>query len=157
MLVHCMCVRKELKNLKRSKAAGGDNLPPGLLKNGATQIAGPLSHIINLLIETAMIPEEWKHALIKTIFKEGSTDDNNNYRPVSILPVISKILERAVYNQVIEYLEGSNLLSRYQFGYRRLRSTDIAASLLLDDITKKVNENKYVTAVFMNLSKLPIY
>lgn len=104
-----------------------------------------------------MIPEEWKHALIKTIFKEGSTDDNNNYRPVSILPVISKILERAVYNQVIEYLEGSNLLSRYQFGYRRLRSTDIAASLLLDDITKKVNENKYVTAVFMNLSKLPIY
>lgn len=146
-------IEKELKKLKRSKATGVDDLPPGLLKDCSSQIAAPLCHIINLSIQTAMIPGEWKHAVVKPIFKKGSTDDNNNYRPISILPVISKILERAVYDQVIEYLEKNNLLSQYQFGYRRLRSTDLAANLLLDDIRKEVDKKKYVAAVFMDLSK----
>jgi len=103
-------VEKQLRNLKRNKSTGGDDLPPGLLKDCATEITQPLSHIINYSLKSAQIPSEWKHALVTPIFKSGSADDNNNYRPISILPALSKILEKCVHHQLMTYLEDNNLL-----------------------------------------------
>ena len=146
-------IEKQLKKLKRNKATGADDLPPGLLKDCASEITQPLCHLINLSLKHSEIPSDWKHALITPIFKSGSTNDPNNYRPISILPILSKILEKSVHQQLMDYLEDNTLLSRNQFGYRRMRSTDLATTLLLDDIRREVDKGKLVGVMFMDLSK----
>ena len=143
----------ELKKLKRSKATGADNLPPGLLKDCAEEISQHVGFLINLSIESAEIPTEWKHALITPILKKGKVNQVDNYRPISVLPTLSKILERAVHTQLIDYLENNFLLSDQQFGYRRKRSTDKAATLFVDNARKAINHGELMGAVFIDLSK----
>ena len=87
-------VEKELKQLKRNKSAGLDNLPPGLLKDSAKFISAPLAHIMNMSIKSTSVPNEWKHAKITPIFKSGTHSQFDNYRPISVLPCCSKILEK---------------------------------------------------------------
>ena len=86
-----------MKKLKRNKATGADDLPTGLLKDCASEISQPLCHLINLSLNRSEIPSDWKHALITKIFKSDFASDNDNYRPISILPILSKILEKSVW------------------------------------------------------------
>ena len=146
-------VERELKKLKRKKSTGLDGIPSGFLKENASTIAGPLSHIINLSLSTSTIPADWKTAKIIPIFKSGQPNDPNNYRPISILPVMSKILERAVHSQLIKYLEDNLLLCKTQFGYRKKRSTELATSLFIDSIRKHMDQGDIVLSVFIDLSK----
>lgn len=139
-------VEKELKNLKRHKATSIDNLPPALMKDSANEISQPLCFIINLSLSTADVPTEWKHATVTPIHQY-------NYRPISILPIASKILERAVHTQLMEYMEKNNLNSEQQFGYRRKRSTDIAATVFLDSIRTEIDRGNLVGATFIVLYK----
>ena len=87
-------VYKELSNLKRKKATGLDNLPPGLLKDVAPVLAKPLTHVINLSFKTGQVPTDWKEAKVVPVYKSGSRTQVDNYRPISILPTLSKILEK---------------------------------------------------------------
>lgn len=146
-------VEKEVRNLKRNKASGFDNLPPGLLKDVAAEIAGPIAHVINLSLRSGQVPADWKMALVIPLHKSGCTSDNNNYRPISVLPIVSKILEKAVHRQLIEYLERNNCLSQNQFGYRSQRSTDLATALFTDSIRKAADKGLLTGAVFLDLSK----
>lgn len=146
-------VEKEIKKLQRKKAAGVDNIPPGLLKDAAYPISGPLTHIINLSLSTGIVPTEWKVAKVTAIHKGGSTNDQNNFRPISVLPVCSKILEKAVHHQLKKYLESNDLLSERQFGYRKQRSTELATLLLADDIRRAVDQGNIVGALYVDLSK----
>ena len=77
----------------------------------------------------------------------------DNYRPISILPILSKLVERAVQEQFLNFLEENNLLSKFQFGYRQKRSTELAATLFVDNIRKDVDEGKLAEAIFIDLSK----
>ena len=151
--VSVVFVRKELKKLKRHKATGCDDLPPGLLKDCADEISHPLHYLINLSLKTAEIPTEWKHALVTPIYKSGSSSKVDNYRPISIIPILAKILEKSVHSQLIDFLEENHLLSSQQFGYRRNRSTSIAATLFIDNIRKELDRGNLVGAVFIDLSK----
>jgi hypothetical protein len=93
-------VEKKLKQLKRSKAAGIDNIPPGILKDCSSVVRKPLAHIINMSLFTGEIPKEWKEAKVIPINKKGSTNDFDNYRPISVLPAITKIAGRIDLPQV---------------------------------------------------------
>ena len=146
-------VQKQLKSLKSHKATGLDNLPPGMLKDCACEVSKPLCHLLNLSLSKGFVPTDWKMAKITPVFKSGSTTQTGNYRPISILSALSKILERAVQSQLIGYLEKNKLLSESQYGYRSNRSTELAAALLLDDIRKNVDKGNMVGAVFVDLSK----
>ena len=146
-------VEKELKLLKRKKAAGVDNFPPGILKDAARPLSYPLTKLINLSISTGMVPTEWKIAKITPIHKGGSTKENNNFRPISVLTACSKILEKAVHKQLVEHLESNHLLSETQFGYRKHRSTELATILLTDNIRKAVDEGNVVGVLYVDLSK----
>ena len=143
----------QLKNFKRNKASGADNLPPGLLKDCRHHIAEPLAFILNLSIDTNTYPRYWKIAKINPIYKNGSPSEPSNYRPISILPVLSKTLERAIHTQLMDYLEKHNLISSHQFGYRKNRSTNNAAKILVDDIREMVDKRQLVGAVFIDFSK----
>ena len=87
------------------------------------------------------------------LHKSGNTTDHNNFRQISILPIISKILEKAVHHQLIDYLERNSLLSQNQFGYRNKRSTELATALLTDSIRKAGDNGLLTGAVFLDLSK----
>ena len=110
-------VYKELCKLKTQKSTGIDEISPIFLKDGASELKGVLTYIINLSIDTENVPDEMKFAKVKPLFKKGSRLDASNYRPVSILPIVSKILERAVYKQVVDYLDKNNLLYENQSGF----------------------------------------
>ena len=85
-------VERELKQLNRNKSAGLDNLPPGMLKDCAKNISRPLRYIINLSITSSIVPNTWKNAKIAAVYKSGVKNDPGNYRPMSVLPILSKIL-----------------------------------------------------------------
>ena len=87
------------------------------------------------------------------IFKSGSYELPENYRPVSVLPVISKIIEKAVHHQFLEFLESNKFLSQFQFGFRKHRSTKLTSALLCDDIRKEMNNEKMAGVVYLDLSK----
>ena len=146
-------VQHELNKLKRQKAQGTDELPPGLLKDCRLHIFQPLGHILNLSIQCNKVPSLWKVAKVVPIHKKGSYNNPENYRPILVLPVLSKILERAVQQQLMAFLEEQQLLTKYQFGYRTNRSTNLAATLFVDNIRKEVDSGNMVGAVFIDLSK----
>ena len=146
-------VERELKSLKRRKAAGCDDLPPGILKDAAYALSSPLTHLINLSLTTGLVPNKWKIAKVTPIHKKGNTNDYNNYRPISVLNTCSKILERAVHKQLIDYLETNDLFSKTQFGYRKNRSTELVTILLSDNIRKTVGEGHLVGVLYVDLSK----
>ncbi len=100
-----------MRQLKRNKATGFDELPSGMLKDVREYIADPLCYILNLSIATGTVPAIWKCAKIIPVRKCGSYDKPENFRPISVLPVLSKLLEKAVYRQYKSFLEEKQLLN----------------------------------------------
>ena len=137
-------VERRLRTLKSTKSTGCDNLPPRLLKDSASNIASPLTHIINLSMQTGLFPSEWKSAKITPIHKSGSRSNFDNYRPISVLPAISKVMD---------FLNENRLLSKNQFGFRPKMSTELAAVKFIDEIRMSVDKGNLAGAVFIDLTK----
>jgi hypothetical protein len=118
-----------LSQLTGNKATGLDNISSKVVKIAAPVISDSLTYIFNQSIILCTFPNEWKVARIIPLFKNGKRNLAGNYRPISVLPAISKVMERILYNQLYEYLSLNNLLSEHQFGFQKFHST---ASALLD-------------------------
>ena len=151
-----MTLQKTLKILqssKSSKAAGFDSLPARIIKDIASEIAAPLTFLINISLESGIFPTAEKLAKINPVFKSGERTNVDNYRPISVLNILSKTVERVVYNQLSEYLESNNLLSDNQYGFRRKRSTRDAVTKATDHIREQMDKGKVTGALFMDLRK----
>ena len=146
-------VLKIISSLKRSKSSGLDKIPPGTVKDAKHVIAQPLLHILNLSLSTSTVPASWKVARCVPVFKGGDAKELDNYRPISVLPIFSKILERVVHYQLYEYLESNKLLSPYQFGFRKNHSTSSAVVHLTDTVRKSMDMGKLTGALFIDLRK----
>ena len=125
-----------------------------MLKDAAIAIAKPLTHVMNLILQTGIVPVDFKHAVVTPIFKSGAKQELDNYRPDSVLPICSKIFEKSVHRQVSEYLEEKELLSSTQFGFRKKRNTKLAPTLLLDKIRDNTDKGHMTGAIFIDLSKI---
>ena len=112
-----------------SKATGLDKISSKIIKIAAPIISDSLTYTFNQAIILCTFPNEWKIARVIPLFKNGHRNLPGNYRPISVLPAISKVMERILYTQLYEYLSVNNLLSEHQFGFRKYYST---ASALLD-------------------------
>ena len=88
-----------------------------------------------------------------SMYKSGSMSEFGNYRPISTLPIVSKVIEKAVHKQLTSYFETNNLLNESQFGFRSNRSTELAAAMFTDDVRKQVDKGSLVGAVFVDLGK----
>ena len=119
-------VCKELGALNTKKATCFDGISSKLLKAAAPVIAEPLTKIFNLSIATGIMPYLWKTAKVTATHKGGSLQDLNNYRPISILPVLSKLVERHVHKHFYAYLTQHNLLHAAQSGFRSKHSLETA-------------------------------
>ena len=120
-----------LSRISSNKATGIDKILCKMIRMAAPAIADSLTYIFNQAITLASFPDEWKIArVIIPLFKSGHRNMPGNYRPISILPTISKIMERILYSQLYNYLTKYGLLSSPQFGFRKSHST--ATRTLLD-------------------------
>ena len=107
--------KKLLCCLDVSKAPGVDEIPSRFLKDGAEILAKPISDIINLSIKLSTFPDKCKIAKLIPLFKKGSKTDPKNYRPISLLPFLSKLIEKAIHIQAQEYLDKHGLLYKFEF------------------------------------------
>ena len=119
-------VWKELTKLKLTKVTGLDGLTAKLLRDAAPVMAKPITYLVNLTISTGVIPSEWKDARVTPIFKSGESNDENNYSLISVLPLVSKVMERAVQVQFLAFLTVHDLRSLNQSGFRKKHSTETA-------------------------------
>ena len=111
-----------LKGINPSKAAGIDNLSSKFLKDDVHVLARPISQLCNLSIKCNSFPRNCRIAKAKPLFKKGSKTNPQNY-PISLLPLLSKIIERIVHDQTEEFLSKNKLLYRFQLGFRKSYST----------------------------------
>ena len=132
---------------------GLDEIPPLFLKDTAYVISKPLAHITNCSLMIGVVPNDFKRARVVPVHKSSAHDNFENYRLISVLPTISKILEKCVHSQLIEHLEKNNLLSQSQFGFRKYRSTELAAVWFTDQIRRSMDAGMLTGAIYVDMSK----
>ena len=146
-------VYHELMRLNPNKSTGLDGINARFLRDGANELKYVLTFIINLSISTNNVPIEMKKAKVRPLFKKNDRLQVSNYRPVSILNVVSKLLERAVYTQLEKYLKDNNILFNHQSGFRKAYSTETCLINLTDTIRKELSKGNYVGMVMLDLQK----
>ena len=146
-------VLKIMTNIESSKAAGVDKLSGRFLKDGANILAKPISALCNLSISQGVFPSACKVAKLKPIFKKGKKTDPSNYRPISLLPSISKIIERVIHDQTNAFLSDEDILYNYQSGFRGNHSTNLCLSFLTDKILKEFDKGLLTGMILIDLQK----
>ena len=146
-------VASQLKSLKANKATGLDKISARLLKDAADEITPSITLLLNRSTSSHTFPSIWKCAKVIALFKSGDKESAANYRPISLLPTLSKLLERAVHTQIYEYLARNTILNEKQFGLQPKCSTTTSLTNFADAILAKMENWQLCGAVFLNLSK----
>ena len=141
-----------IKNMK-NKSSNVNTYSSRVLKYIGEIIAPLIANIINQSLCSGYFPSKFKTARVIPLHKGGSKEDLNNYRPISLLPLLSKIFEKVVYNQLYNYLDHFNLFSPSQFGFRRQRSTIQAVMDHLEFVYNNLDEGNTVISIFMDFAK----
>jgi len=123
-----------LYKLPNNKAPGGDGINSKVLKVIGSSIATPLAHIFDLSFTSGEVPELLKVAIVIPIYKKGERNQPGNYRPISLLGVFDKIMEKLMYKQLSDFLENNKILYEYQFGFRKNYSTSQHVMEVVDSI-----------------------
>jgi hypothetical protein len=146
-------VLRILESLNPYKPAGVDNIPPKVVKDAATEIAKPLVILASRSLQCGQFLSAEKIARITPVYKSDEKTLLDNYRPISTLPVFSKVLEKLVYYRISRYLEEHDLFNNYQYGFRQNRSTKHAITILIDDVRTGIDQGQLTGSVFMDLRK----
>ena len=146
-------IDKIIQSLKSKESFGHDGISVKLLKSIYSSILLPLTLIINQSFITGIFPDQLKIAKVVPLFKKDDREIMDNYRPVSLLCALSKVFERAAYNQLYNYFKEHELFYKNQYGFRDQHSTELASLELIDRIYSDLNEKKNPIVIFMDLSK----
>ena len=146
-------INKIIYNLPPKSSSGCDGISTKLLKVIAPVIIKPLTLLINQVLNTGTFPDKLKIAKVIPIFKKGDPSLFENYRTISLLPAISKVVEKIIALQLSSYFEKNKLLIDNQYGFRPKHSTEHAALELIDRITNKMDTNEIPLNIFLDLSK----
>lgn len=146
-------IKKIIQNLKKHKAPGLDNITSNTLQQIVDYVIKPLCYICNKIISTGEYPKAFKAALIKPVFKSGDRMEIGNYRPISLISTVAKIVETLIKNRVTGYLEKYNILNNSQFGFREARSTQDAIAYLTGKIYKAIDDSQPAICIFVDLAK----
>lgn len=148
-------VSETLYSLKSRKCGGVNQIPAFVYKILEPLILNPLTHVINTSIKNSQFPDIWKKALVIALHKGGKHDQPSNYRPISLLPILSKVFEKILNKQIRDYFENHLLIGDRQFGFRSGMSTDQLILQLVNKIRNlnKHEESKYVTLAALDIKK----
>lgn len=142
-----------ISKLRKTKSVGNDGISLNFIKDSLFVTAFYITCIFNTSIVTGKFPTSWKHAIVVPIHKGGDSNINSNYRPISLLPVISKVLEKIVARQLSDHLEGNALLSNTQHGFRPKLSTETALSVISNNVYNNLDNKKVTMITLCDLSK----
>ena len=146
----------EVENYIRSLASNKavyDQVPLKIFKVISSSLIKPLTHVINLSLSTGEVPSCCKVARVTPIFKSGDKDDPSNYRPISILPIISKCLEYFVSIQLKDYIESNDILCSQQYGFRENHSTTYLMLDIIDEIYNSKSNGQIPAIIFLDIKK----
>ncbi|MES9905540.1 MAG: reverse transcriptase family protein, partial [Sedimenticola sp.] len=146
-------IHKQIQQLKASKSTGLDDISAKYLKIVPDIISPILAKIFNLSLRVGIFPSRLKQAKIIPIHKRNSKHDKNNYRPISILPILSKIIEKHVTISIQRFIESHNLLYERQSGFRKAHSCQTALNKIVDDWITAIDNGNIIGTVFLDLSK----
>ena len=135
------------------KSTGPASMPLKLLKLVANIVTVPLCHLINISFSTGVFPDAWKVAKVIALHKGGPSDNVNNYRPISLLSIFDKIIEKIMHKRLSEFLDKYDILFINQFGFRKKSSTIHALLDITERIRKTMDNGKYGCGVFIDLKK----
>ena len=141
---------KLLKDTNPEKAAGIDNLSGRFLKDGAVVLALPISKLCNLSMKCSKFPLDCKIAKLKPLYNKGLKTDPKNYRPVSFLQLVSKVIEKVIHNQTKNFLSKNKFFYKYQSGFRKSFSTNCCLTLLTEIINKCLESGKYTGLILID-------
>ena len=141
-----------IKNLRES-APGHDEVTASILQLSLPFITDPLVFILNMFMSQGLFPAELKIANVLPLYKADDCMVFNNYRPVSILCMLSKVFEKVMYSRLIDFLEENKILIVNQFGFRKNHSSYMALIVLIYKITKALENGDYVIGMFLDFSK----
>ncbi len=146
-------IRKTISSLKPKTSYGHDNISSKLIKLFSNSLSTPLSIIINQSLKTGTVPISWKLAKVIPIYKSKEKANMNNYRPISLLPSLSKILEKIVHHRLYNFCKAQNILNSKQFGFRPNHSTVHAITNFIANVQASTEQNHFTVAVLLDLSK----
>lgn len=144
-------VRKVLMSLKTTSASGSDDIPTAFLKEAHEFIVPIITYLVNLCFEQGIFPSALKQAIVTPVHKSGDKTVITNYRPISVLTPLSKILEKIINFRLVNYLRKNNIISSSQFGFRQGMSTEDAILQLASLVTNKVDNGDKCLGVFLDL------
>ena len=136
-----------------NKSSGPTSIPLRLLHDVSDLIITPLCHIINLSFTTGIFPDILKVTKVVAIHKGGSTQELNNFRPISLLSIFDKIIEKLMHKRVYEFLEDHNILYELQFGFRKKMSTGHSLVEITEEIKESIDNGKFGCGIFIDLKK----
>ena len=142
-----------IKNMKSKSSTGNDNVSKKLVKSAKDVLIKPLTLLMNQIIHTGEFPKQLKIAKVKPLFKKGNQPSFTNYRPISLLPSISKIFEHVMTSQLMEYFTSKNLFYLQQFGFRPGHSTELAALKLVNHVIYEMDNFNILTNIYIDFSK----
>ena len=141
---------KYISGMNNKKSSGPDEISNQLLKLASPHIAGAVTYISNLCIEQNVFPSEFQKAKVIPLPKTRDHKNQNDYRPISLLSVLSKLLERHVHKHLVTYLETRDLSHPLQSGFRRKHSCNTALAWLTDSWLSAINRSDLSGDVFLD-------
>jgi hypothetical protein len=153
IVIDTALVRKHLAALDPSSAPGADGIPNRLLRECKDSLAAPLAYLFRKSIESGMVPAAWKSAMVTPVHKSGAKSDPGNYRGISLLSAVGKLLERCIAEQLIAYIEENQLLKKNQHGFRAKKSCETQLIEFLNFVTECVNNGDAVDVIYADMRK----
>ncbi|KAJ8715418.1 hypothetical protein PYW07_009900 [Mythimna separata] len=141
-----------VNKMKAKKSCGYDDIPITIIKENIDLLAEPFSHFYNKCFADSIFPDQLKIAKITPVHKKGSKKDPSNYRPISLLPNLSKIFEKLIKNRLFRHFNLNRVINRRQFGYMNNVGTLDAIDTLINDVVTKLNDKKKVAGIYLDLS-----
>ena len=146
-------VDRVIRNLKNSKASGLDYLDTYILKITRKEIVPSVCHIVNLSLQANKFPNKWKTAKVIPLYKgQGSNLDPKNYRPVAILPILSKVVERLMFQQIANYMDANNFFNPNHHAYRSFHSTTTAMIQMYTTWLEAVDNGDMAAVCMLDMS-----
>jgi hypothetical protein len=146
-------IARVIMSLKNNKSVGWDDIPIFVIKKSVHILSRVLCCLVNFSLRRGEFPELLKLAVVTPVFKKGDRGLLENYRPISVLPVFSKIFEKIVNRQLMRYLTTNNLLTNSQYGFIKGKCTEDAVAHFINTISQTLDERKSAAGIFCDLSK----
>lgn len=146
-------IEKFIMTLNNTNAEGYDEISTKIVKACRHEISAVLAYLINLSMQTGRFPDKLKVSIVKPLYKKGNKALIDNYRPVTLIPILSKLFEKVLHSKLYSFFLKYNVIAADQYGFQRDKSTTLATFNLVNEILHKINANNYVTALFFDMSK----